>query len=324
MLFSSPKWGFLTILVLAISCNIPKEEEVSKIVEVYKTYPLPEDCTFSFDYCDTCFLLEDVIQWEESRGAKPVVFDKNSFDISMNLQYGDANYRGLNAFMYNYEGYVAFFYQDTSSFIKEITIYDIGEYKNESSGKKVKYVWYFRKKYFFRSLYLEQHLYSNAFVLEGRKSVRQIDTFPIINNIKVKDFKPFNFQELKTNYFCLMANFEKKYNMELQILSSSSKGDALARGMKINFVVPGTTPVGEVDIYSPWNNKYLGASNLSIDDSLKVFANIFASFNLSEKNRFTKNAGITWSNENFSIGLSLTINQNDGSPLKKKLEKATR
>ncbi len=320
MLFSSPKWGFLTILVLAISCNIPREEEVRKKVVVDKVYPSPDECTFNFDYCDTCFLLEEIIEWEESRGAKPVEFDQNSFDISMNLRYGDINHQDLGYIMRNHEQYVAFFYQDSNTFIKEIVIYNLDKYKNKTSEKEIINARSIYKKYFFRSLYLEQHLYSNAFVLEERKSVHQPDTSLIVNNIKVKDFKPFNFQELKTNYFCLLANFEEKYNMELQLLPDNFKEDTLTRGLFFDFMIPGVSESRP----ARGNNRYLGASNLAIDDSLKILVNIFASFNLSEKNRFTKNAGITWNNENFSIGLSLTINQNDGSPLKKKLEKATR
>lgn len=322
---------FLTGLLLQ-SCDDYGDPVVSNIKEL-NVKTLNQDslqCTYQFEFCDTCILLDEIIEWEKNRGSRPVKFDRNSFEISLNHRYSDHEYFGPRAYL---SDYVAFFYQDTSSFIKEIAIYRYSDYLDSTTQTSLKRIWGFQKKYFFRSDYLVRHLMDNEFVLQGRRSINRSDTILIRNNISVKQNKKFDFEELETNFYCLRSNLEQKYNLELEVKNLEPREGVPDLGFfkYFRFDVPGSEKSHYTKNQEKFNSypdlpkyKFLGSSVSEIPDSLRYFGDFWCNFTLSEINYFSEELGNMYDRENACIFIAVTMNQKNSALIKRKLNRLTK
>lgn len=274
------------------------------------------DCNYEIQYCDTCVTLSDFEQWETMRGAKEVMFDHASYQYSMG-ERGD--YRPGSPG----PSVKAFFYQDTSSFIKELSSYSFDVYRNPDTGKDTMFVTYFIKKIFFRSDYLEEHLKSNRFAVERRRSVGRLDTHLIENNIYVKDGQNFSFPDMYQTFLCLTSHLQSKYQTTIDLKPHHRKSwpkflGGYSDSMYHYFVNVNDSLVLNID------NTSNGESITEINrNDLLAYKRFHVYMSFSEISFLAEEHGGIYTRDNTAIELVGEFNQSADGPLKKRLKVLT-
>ncbi len=203
--FTGHKLSFL-ILLIFICCKHNKsplildktaQQNSTSAAELVKMRIDTLSCSSKIIYCDSCITRQEIIDWETSRGATQIEVDANTSIIVLDGAYQGERRKFLS------RHYLYFFYQDTSTAVKEVSRYWVEEYKNPITEKKVYYSFGSLTKYYNESKYLDEFLFSNKNIVKGRKSVFRLDTALIENKIKVYPTKTFSLDSLFDEAICL-------------------------------------------------------------------------------------------------------------------------
>lgn len=300
------------LLTSLLACNLQPSEQAKEATS--NNYTVSQPCDYNFSFCDTCFLLSDFVKWEKMRGAQEVLFDKDSHDISM----GGKGYS--NPGSWSLDNYVAFLYQEESSFLRQLVVYKYDIFHNEATGVDTAFVTYIHSKYFHRSDYLERHLKSNRFVLDGRKSVGRLDTHLIENNIELQELRDFSFPKLYNSFLCLADFVEAEFQVDLETQPSKKSTWTNISSDFIDSMLTFDINILEYDLddeTQKHNNEL--ESNLSIFS--KSFYRIAANISFSENNHYVEQKSSLYAKDNTAIYLVFVANDSEDSFLRQRLKK---
>ncbi len=319
-----------TLVLTFVSCNnikppVQESETIDSASVNYENNKKKIDtlnCVSAFTKCDSCLTKDEIIIWELGRGAIQVDIDANANAIALNRAYKDRFGEYIS------ENNLFFFYQDTTSAVKEFSRYALSEYLNQESGKKILYSFSKTTKYYNESKYLDEFLYSNKNIVESRKSVNLIDTAIIENKIKVYPTKHFCLEALVDNALCFAKTTNKTGDYSLTVNRGMQPEWSRLVSYEYNYCGSNFNFLPYITLKSPnlsgpwYDQKYMESSDSSFLECQFVLSHIFE-INYSEHTLRLDPDGLTFREQNLALYHYTNTNQHKSSPLMRKLKRLT-